>query len=501
MEEEEEVDFSVSRSDADQKEYRLITLECGLECLLVSTLAKDLQSPAASGYNKAAAAMAVQVGSFGDPVQTGADDCRITSYRCFSMHYILLSHRRRCLTSSCRSHFIVVLCYVLGGCAHLLEHMLFMGSEKYPDENHYDSFISTHGGFCNAFTEGEHTVYQFDVDNEAFAEALDIFAHCFISPLLSSSAVQREVLAVESEFVGARMSDSARLQQLLCHLSSGNDLMGKFSWGNARSLSAGGEVDVHCLLSRLHSLNYAPPNMKLAVIASKSLSDMEAVVRGCFSSWTDDDDDASGSIQRPPLAKRQRMQQSLDGGWISDGYEDDLLPPMLDSIARLRGVDIMPPLELRTVTRVAPIKSGHKLVMVWQLPSCHTVAGYRCKPHDFIGHLLGHEGAGSILSCLKRSNLATSVVAGVSDSNIGSNSMFSLFELAVELTQGGLCNWLLVVGVVHQYLHMLRDTSTVSSTADEECECRRVFQELQHMSELSYRKCRIVCLVSSSELR
>jgi secreted Zn-dependent insulinase-like peptidase len=73
----EEVDFSVSRSDADQKEYRLITLECGLECLLVSTLAKDLLSPTDSNggrYNKAAAAMAVQVGSFGDPVQTGADD-------------------------------------------------------------------------------------------------------------------------------------------------------------------------------------------------------------------------------------------------------------------------------------------------------------------------------------------------------------------------------------------------------------------------------------------
>lgn len=369
----------------------------------------------------------------------------------------------------------------------MLEHMLFMGSEKYPGEHHYDSFISTHGGFCNAFTEGEHTVYQFDVDNKAFAEALDIFAHCFMSPLLSSSAVQREVLAVESEFVGARMSDGARLQQLLCHLSSGNDLMQKFSWGNARSLSAaGGGVDVHCLLQRLHSLNYAPPNMKLAVVASQSLSEMEAVVRGCFSSWKD----ASAPMMRPPLAKRQRMP-SLD----------DLLPPMADSIARLRGVDIMSPLELRTVTRAAPIKSGHKLVMVWQLPSCHTVAGYRCKPHDFIGHLLGHEGAGSILSCLKRANLATSVVAGVSDSNIiGSNSMFSLFELTIELTQGGLCNWLLVAGVVHQYLHMLRDTTT-SSTADEECECRRVFQELQRMSELSYRKCRIVCLEISAVLR
>ena len=26
-----------------------------------------------------------------------------------------------------------------------VQHMLFMGSEKYPDENHYDSYISGHG--------------------------------------------------------------------------------------------------------------------------------------------------------------------------------------------------------------------------------------------------------------------------------------------------------------------------------------------------------------------
>jgi secreted Zn-dependent insulinase-like peptidase len=28
-----------------------------------------------------------------------------------------------------------------------LEHMLFMGSEKYPSENEYDAFITGHGGY------------------------------------------------------------------------------------------------------------------------------------------------------------------------------------------------------------------------------------------------------------------------------------------------------------------------------------------------------------------
>ena len=39
------------------------------------------------------------------------------------------------------------------GLSHYLEHMLFMGSKKYPDENEYDSYLTKHGGASNAFTE------------------------------------------------------------------------------------------------------------------------------------------------------------------------------------------------------------------------------------------------------------------------------------------------------------------------------------------------------------
>ena len=47
------------------------------------------------------------------------------------------------------------------GLAHFLEHMIFMGSEKYPKEDAYSDFISANGGYSNAFTEYEFTNYQF----------------------------------------------------------------------------------------------------------------------------------------------------------------------------------------------------------------------------------------------------------------------------------------------------------------------------------------------------
>ncbi|XP_044171596.1 nardilysin-like [Acropora millepora] len=47
------------------------------------------------------------------------------------------------------------------GLAHFLEHMVFMGSEKYPDENEFDVFIKKHGGSDNALTDCER--WKFDL--------------------------------------------------------------------------------------------------------------------------------------------------------------------------------------------------------------------------------------------------------------------------------------------------------------------------------------------------
>ena len=65
------------------------------------------------------------------------------------------------------------------GLAHFLEHMIFMGSEKYPQENVFSDYISAHGGYCNAFTEFEFTNYQFRVDYKGLKEALDMQAWLF----------------------------------------------------------------------------------------------------------------------------------------------------------------------------------------------------------------------------------------------------------------------------------------------------------------------------------
>lgn len=76
----------------------------------------------------------------------------------------------------------------LQGLAHFVEHMLFLGNEKYPEEGSFDQFIAENGGNSNAQTMHESTNYQFHIvaaedsgsDFPKCKEALDRFSHFFL---------------------------------------------------------------------------------------------------------------------------------------------------------------------------------------------------------------------------------------------------------------------------------------------------------------------------------
>jgi hypothetical protein len=61
-------------------------------------------------------------------------------------------------------------------------------------------------------TEGEYTTYEFDVIASHLPTALDIFAHCLISPLLAPGAAEREIHSIQSEFDLAKLSDMQSTQ-------------------------------------------------------------------------------------------------------------------------------------------------------------------------------------------------------------------------------------------------------------------------------------------------
>ncbi|XP_020086086.1 nardilysin-like isoform X2 [Ananas comosus] len=321
------------------------------------------------------------------------------------------------------------------GLAHFLEHMLFMGSSEYPDENEYDSYLSKHGGSTNAYTETEYTCYHFEVNREYLKGALKRFSQFFISPLMKAEAMEREVLAVDSEFNQVLQSDSCRLLQLHCHTSSAGHPFNRFFWGNKKSLLDAMESGVNLReeILRMYRDNYHGGRMKLVVIGGESLDVLEDWVVELF-----------GKVKAgPPL----KMSWKID----------------------------MPAWKAGKLYKLEAVKDVHILDLTWTLPCLHRE--YLKKPEDYLAHLMGHEGKGSLLYFLKAKGWATSLSAGVGDEGMRRSSIAYVFVMSINLTDSGLDKLYEVIGAVHQYIKLLRQSKPQEW----------IFKELQDIGNMEFR--------------
>ena len=82
------------------------------------------------------------------------------------------------------------------------------------------------------------------------------------------------------------------------------------------------------------------------------------------------------------------------------------------------------------------VKEGHQVMALFQLPSLTNQ--YRSKADEYLSHLVGHEGKGSLLSALKAKGWASELSAGVGDSGYDRNTAAYVFEVHITLTEAGL---------------------------------------------------------------
>ena len=80
------------------------------------------------------------------------------------------------------------------GTAHFLEHMLFLGSETYPNVGEYEDYLVSNSGSSNAFTEAEKTTFFFSVDHKGLNKSLHMFSRMFMCPLFDKKYLKPEFL-------------------------------------------------------------------------------------------------------------------------------------------------------------------------------------------------------------------------------------------------------------------------------------------------------------------
>jgi insulysin len=365
------------QSPNDRFAYRLLTLDNGLKALLIS-------NPDSA---KAAASLDVNVGSGDNPEGRG-------------------------------------------GLAHFLEHMLFLGTEKYPDAAEYERFITEHGGSRNAYTSFEHTNYFFDIDAPHLSGALDRFAQFFVAPNFDADYVERERNAVQAEYQMGLKSDSRRGLDVLQASMNPEHPFSQFAVGSLDSLADRPDSSVRDELIQFYEKHYSANLMRLAVLGNESLDELESMTRKMFSA----------------VPNRNTPLEPVDEPLFVDAQ----LPMLL---------------------KIQPQGTRRLMEVHFQVPDYRS--DYRVNPMRYVSNLVGHEGEGSLLSALKRDGLADGLSASTGLNWRGG----ALFSVNVALTEAGVAQYEDVLQRLFAYLDLLREEGPQS----------RIYAEQGALSDLAFR--------------
>ncbi|MDD9179404.1 MULTISPECIES: insulinase family protein [Aliivibrio] len=343
-------------SPNDQKKYRFIELDNKLRVLLV----QDDTAPRSS------AALSVNVGHFDDP-----------------------DHRP--------------------GLAHFLEHMLFLGTEKYPKVGEFHSFINQQGGSNNAWTGTEHTTFFFEISHHAFEEGLDRFGQFFYASLFNEEAVDKERQAVDSEYKLKLKDDVRRIYQVHKETINQAHPFAKFSVGSIDTLADNDTSSIRDEMLAFYQDHYSADLMTAVVLGNRPLCELELLATQSFSA----------------IPNQNLGHKTIDVAYVTEDQQACWI-------------------------NIEPLKEVRKLTLAFSLPNQDRF--YKTKPLNYLGHLLGYEGEGSLMLYLKKLGYIHSLTAGGGVS--GSN--FREFTLAYNLTEKGIEHTDEIITLTYQYIELIK---------------------------------------------
>ena len=312
------------------------------------------------------------------------------------------------------------------GLAHYLEHMLFLGTQKYPEVGSYKKYLDEHSGASNAYTAGNMTNYFFQVSHEGFDESLDRFSDFFKAPLFDKTYAEREVNAVNNEHEKNKLNDGWRGNFVSNLVSEPGHPLTQFGTGDKNTLAGDNRPD----LLKFYEKYYAAPNMKLAMISNAPLEIL--------------------------LAKAQKYFSSIENRPVK--------VPEISSEFRKRLKNEYRLLTIKTIKDVRSLEID--------FPTIRLLDHKASKPASVVGSVLGYEGKGSLLSKLKEEGLVLGLSAGGGSSHPNINS----FGISISLTEKGLKEYNRILEMVFAYIEMVRKHGIEKYT----------FEQAQVMAQINF---------------
>lgn len=182
------------------------------------------------------------------------------------------------------------------GMAHFVEHLLFLGTESYPDENSFLQYVQDGGGVAGAFTGYDRSWYTLKAQQEFFDESLKRFSSLFTEPLFTPSSIAREKHAVHHEFEDRGEEEIIRIWRIFKETGNPEHPNAKFSCGNLQTLQSISSKEVRAWFEK----HYQPRYMNLVVISKDPLQDITRQVCDYF-----------GKINQKDLARTRNLEMNL----------------------------------------------------------------------------------------------------------------------------------------------------------------------------------------------
>ncbi|MRS21254.1 pyrroloquinoline quinone biosynthesis protein PqqF [Enterobacteriaceae bacterium RIT692] len=158
------------------------------------------------------------------------------------------------------------------GLAHLLEHLLFCGSEGFNGDDRLMSWLQQQGGQVNATTQLSRSAYFFQLPASALSAGVQRLCDMLASPLLTTQAIQQEAAVIEAEY--QLLQNHA---DMLSEAAIVDKLKGRFQRFRVGSRLAFGDnvTELQFALRDFHHRFYRAENMELWLQGPQSLDELE----------------------------------------------------------------------------------------------------------------------------------------------------------------------------------------------------------------------------------
>ncbi|MCG8348088.1 MAG: insulinase family protein [Chloroflexales bacterium] len=180
------------------------------------------------------------------------------------------------------THSVSVGCFVavgtrhesgpLSGVSHLIEHMCFKGTRRFPTARLLSLAIEEFGGLVNASTSYESTVYWAKVANIHFDRALESLVEMLRYPLFDPHELEKERRVIIEEIRGTQDSPSDWVHELIHTSIWGDQPLGRDIAGTIETVNSISRAD----LLMFWQQHYTLANMVISIAGN---IDMEQIVK------------------------------------------------------------------------------------------------------------------------------------------------------------------------------------------------------------------------------